>query len=101
MLRNSLAGPQIIHMAVPTYDKFIEPILRFLATHPEGAVAREAHDAAAAALGLSDSDKQGLQLSGQTAIYKNRAGWAHDRLKRAGFSTSTRRGFWRLTPEGL
>ncbi|WP_254895572.1 hypothetical protein, partial [Salmonella enterica] len=23
-------------MAVPTYDKFIEPVLRFLATRPEG-----------------------------------------------------------------
>lgn len=26
---------------VPTYDKFIEPILRYLASRPQGAVARE------------------------------------------------------------
>jgi len=35
------------------------------------------------------------------AVYRNRAGWAHDRLKRAGLSSSPRRGFWRITSEGL
>ena len=29
-------------MPVPTYDQFIEPILHFLAAHPEGAIANEA-----------------------------------------------------------
>ena len=37
---------------LPTYDRFIEPLLRFLAGRPEGAPAREAHEAAADALGL-------------------------------------------------
>lgn len=27
-------------MTVPTYDKFIEPILRYRAGHPDGALAR-------------------------------------------------------------
>lgn len=88
-------------MPVPTYDQFIEPILRFLAMHPDGAVAREVHEIAAATLGLSDADKQELLPSGLQPIYKNRAGWAHDRLKRAGLSASPRRGFWKLTPEGM
>lgn len=35
-------------MPVPTYDKFIEPILRFLASNPNGVVAKDAHEAAAA-----------------------------------------------------
>lgn len=34
-------------MSVPTYDQFIEPILRYLAATPEGATARDAHEAAA------------------------------------------------------
>ena len=34
-------------------------------------------------------------------MYKNRAGWAHDRLKRAGLSSSPRRGVWKVTPEGV
>jgi len=87
-------------MNVPTYDKFIEPILRYLVKHPEGAVARDVHEAAADALGLDDSQRQVLIASGQPA-YKNRAGWAHDRLKRAGLSSSFKRGYWKLTPEGL
>lgn len=88
-------------MTIPTYDKFIEPILRFLATKPDGVSAREAHDAAARALGISEVDRQELLPSGAQPIYKNRAGWAHDRLKRAGLSSSPRRGFWQLTTQGL
>lgn len=87
-------------MSVPTYDQFVEPILRFLATRPDGAAAREAHDAAAEALQLSDEQRQVLIGSGQ-AMYKNRAGWAHDRLKRAGLSGSPRHGHWKLTAAGI
>ncbi len=88
-------------MTVPTYDQFIEPILRILATKPDGIHARDAHDEAAKILGLSESDKQELLPSGIQRVYKNRAGWAHDRLKRAGLSSSTRRGFWKLTEKGI
>src|SRR5580692_5644473 len=88
-------------MTVPTYDQFIEPLLRFLAEHPEGARASDAHEAVAARLGLSDEDRAERVPSGVQPLYKNRNGWAHDRLKRAGFSTSPRVGFWKLTPEGL
>lgn len=87
-------------MTVPTYDKFIEPILRFLAAHPDGALARDAHEAAADMLGIATEDKLVLLPSGTQPIYKNRAGWAHDRLKRAGLSSSPRRGFWQLTDQG-
>jgi restriction system protein len=87
-------------MPVPTYDRFIEPILRYLAAHPDGAQARDVHDAAAVALGLSDSDRAELLPSGVQTVYKNRAGWAHDRLKRSGLSTSLKRGFWKLTDAG-
>ena len=88
-------------MAVPTYDCFIEPVLRFLAQHLDGVAAKEAHEAAAAALGISDEEKQELLPSGAQPIYKNRAGWAHDRLKRAGLSSSPRRGTWKITKDGL
>jgi len=88
-------------MTVPTYDKFIEPILRYLASKPGGALARDAHEAAAKALAISEADLQELLPSGTQPIYKNRSGWAHDRLKRAGLSTSPRRGYWRLTEQGV
>lgn len=88
-------------MPVPTYDQFIEPLMRYLARHPDGVVAREAHEAVAQALGLSELEKGELVPSGTQPIYKNRAGWAHDRLKRAGLSSAPRRGFWKLTPAGI
>lgn len=87
-------------MAVPTYDKFIEPVLRFLAAKPEGVPARDAHEAAAETLNLDDNQRAEVIASGQL-VYKNRAGWAHDRLKRAGLSQSLSRGKWCLTPEGV
>jgi restriction system protein len=88
-------------MAVPTYDLFIEPVLRYLAAHPVGVSAKDAHEAAADVLCISDEDRQELLPSGAQLIYKNRAGWAHDRLKRAGLSSSPRRGTWKITQEGL
>ncbi len=86
-------------MPVPTYDKFIEPILRYLAAHPRGVRAGDAHEAAAKALGLTPEEKQEVLSSGQP-YYKNRAGWAHDRLKRAGLSKSPKRGTWFITEAG-
>jgi restriction system protein len=88
-------------MAVPTYDQFIEPILRYLAVHPDGAAARDVHEAAASVLQVSDADRAEILPSGVQLVYKNRAGWAHDRLKRAGLSTSRRRGYWQLTEAGV
>lgn len=87
-------------MAVPTYDQFIDPVLRFLAQHPDGALARDAYEAAANSLGLTAAQRAELLPSGRQAVYNNRAGWAHDRLKRAGLSSAPRRGFWKLTDEG-
>ncbi|MHC8303252.1 restriction endonuclease [Pseudomonas sp. ZS1P83] len=87
-------------MSVPTYDQFIEPILRFLVTKTDGAPTRDAQEAAAKTLQLTEEQRQELTASGQ-ATYKNRAGWAHDRLKRAGLSSCAKRGYWKLTDAGV
>ncbi|MDG9729397.1 restriction endonuclease [Ignatzschineria sp. RMDPL8A] len=84
---------------VPSYDFFIEPVLQVLANCPEGVPAREVHEAAADYLDLSHDARLETVSSGQ-AIYKNRSGWAHDRLKRAGLSESISRGVWCLTEKG-
>lgn len=88
-------------MPVPTYDQFIEPLLRYLAAHPDGVRARDAHDAAADALNLSPADRTEMLTSGMQPVYKNRTGWAHDRLKRAGYSACPKRGIWQLTETGF
>ncbi|UJR78523.1 restriction endonuclease [Sandaracinus amylolyticus] len=87
-------------MALPTYDQLIEPLLRFLATRPDGVRVSEARDAIATQLAISTDDRAVMLPSRQQPIYDNRVGWAHDRLKRAGLSTSARRGFWVLTERG-
>lgn len=59
-------------MAVPTYDKFIEPVLRFLAYKPDGVPARDAHEAAADTLNIDDNQRTEVIARGQL-VYKNRA----------------------------
>lgn len=54
-----------VSMAVPTYDKFIEPLLlRYLADKPNGIPARDAHEAAADALNLDDNQRAEVIASG-------------------------------------
>ena len=88
-------------MPIPTYDQFIDPLLRYLAAHPEGARTGEIQEALADEMGFSEEERQELLPSGAQAVYKNRIGWAHDRLKRWGLSESPKRGVWRLTPTGV
>jgi len=85
---------------IPTYDQFIEPLLRYLAQHPQGVVTREIQEALADRMGLTD-EQRATQLPSGAQVYKNRIGWAHDRLKRADLSVSPKRGFWQLTPLGV
>jgi len=88
-------------MTVPTYDQFIDPLLRFLAQNPQGAPTAVAQTACADALGISEEDRAQRLPSGTQVVYRNRAGWAHDRLKRAGYSHSPKRGYWQLTDAGM
>jgi restriction system protein len=88
-------------MAIPTYDKFIEPILRYLTKHPDGERASVVYESAAEALGISEDDKLMVLPSRTQPVYKNRVGWAHDRLKRAGLSSAPRHGYWKLTAKGV
>ena len=87
-------------MSVPTYDHFIEPLLRYFADHKDGASIADVYEALATRTGLTPEDRAELLPSGSQPLFKNRIGWAHDRLKRASLSESPRRGFWKLTPKG-
>lgn len=87
-------------MTLPTYDQFIAPLLSLLAAHPEGLTTAAAQTAVADAVGLTEEQRAVRLPSGVQAVYRNRIGWAHDRLKRAGYSHSPKRGYWKLTEEG-
>ncbi len=85
---------------VPTFDQFIEPLLRHLASRREPEKSSDAHEAMARAMNLTEAQKAEELPSRRQPVYKNRIGWAHDRLKRAGLSTSPKRGYWQLTDQG-
>jgi len=87
-------------MAIPTYDQFIEPLLRFLGSKPQGVSTSEVYVALADSVGLTDDEREQLLPSRRQPVYQNRIGWAHDRLKRAGLSQSRERGTWQLTSAG-
>lgn len=86
-------------MTVPPFDQFIEPLLRYLGAQTAPVSAGDAHEAVADVLGLSEAQRRQTISTGQPT-YKNRCGWAHDRLKRAELSQSRRRGYWELTERG-
>ena len=88
-------------MPIPTYKKFIEPILRYLALHHQGTRIRDVYEAVATHLGLSDQEKLETYPTGWDTVYKNRARFAHDRLKRAGLSSGPQPHFWQLTTKGI
>ena len=87
-------------MSVPTFDRFIYPLAKFLYEHPIGVKAAQAFDAVADRAGLTEFQREEYLPSGNQPVYKNRIGWAHDRLKRARLSSSVQRGVWCLTDEG-
>ena len=86
-------------MSVPTFDQFIFPLLRLLGEHPDGLRARDAHSALADALHLADDVRRAMLPAGGRP-YKNRIGWAQDRLKRRGLTLSPKRGLWQITDSG-
>jgi restriction system protein len=92
---------RLVAMPVPTFDEFIAPLLKLLAERREGMSIVDVYETLADRAKLSSDDRAELLPSGAQPVYKNRIGWAHDRLKRARLSESPKRGFWKLTPEGL
>jgi len=88
-------------MAIPTYDQFIEPLLRHLAKHPDGVRSGDIYGVLADQVGLTESERLERLPSRMQPVHHNRVGWAHDRLKRAGYSTSAKRGTWKITDAGL
>lgn len=88
-------------MGIPAYDELMHPVLAVLADFPQGVRARDVYEAVADRVGLTEEERTLLLPSGRQAVYKNRIGWAHDRLKRAGWTVFAKRGVWRITAEGI
>ena len=50
---------------------------------------------------LTDEEKSELLPSGTQAVFNNRVGWARSYLKQAGLLTSPKRGYFRISEQGL
>ena len=88
-------------MAIPTYDQIMLPLLKWAAECREDIQVRESVEAMAEHYSLSDEDRAQLLPSGQQALLDNRVAWARTYLKKAGLIDSPKRGFFRVTAQGL
>jgi len=62
--------------------------------------AKDVYTAVADLAGVTTEERTEMLPSKIQAVYVNRIGWAHDALKRSLISSSPKRGYWLLTPEG-
>ncbi len=86
-------------MAVPDFQSFMLPLLKFSADgteHTQG----EAVDALARQLNITDADRKEMLPSGRQARFDNRIAWAVVYLRKAGFLESLRRGKFKITERG-
>lgn len=87
-------------MPLPGYQQIMLPLLRMCADDTEHSL-REAIQRLTVEFCLTESEQRELLPSGQQTIFENRVGWARTYLKKAGLLTSTRRGFFQITPRGM
>ena len=78
-------------MAVPEFQTFILPLLKYMADHQEHKSA-EATDRLADDLGLSEQDRSELLASGIQTRLRNRVSWAFIYLERAKLLERVARG---------
>lgn len=88
-------------MAVPTYDKFMLPLLTLTADQKEHHIAEDREIIANKVLRLSEEDKRVLLPSGRQTNYENRLYWARTYLTKAGLLETTGRGKYKITERGL
>lgn len=87
-------------MSLPSYVHFIGPLLEYLGEQRAPVRPGTVYQELANRLRLSEQDRTELLPSGRQPVFKNRIGWAHDALKRAGLSSAPLRGSWQITGAG-
>ena len=87
-------------MAVPDYQSVMLPLLKFSEERKAEISTDDAVEALATRLGLTDDDLKEMLPSGLQRTFVNRVGWAATYMKKAGLLAPTRRGYYRITPQG-
>ena len=87
-------------MPIPDYQTIMLPILQLAADQQEHKFSDCVQSLADKFL-LTDEEKSELLPSGTQAVFNNRVGWARSYLKQAGLLASPKRGYFRVTEQGL
>lgn len=88
-------------MAVPDYQTFMLPVLRYIGSHPERDVPMtELKSAMAAEFKLGEEDLNQQLPSGTQTTFVNRLSWAGVYMKKAGLLIAPRRGHLQITSRG-
>jgi restriction system protein len=85
-------------MAIPDYETFMLPLLRYLAEGEHSL--QEAVNALAEQFSISESDRQILLPSGRAPLIYSRVQWAATYLAQAGLLSRPRRGVLQITDRG-
>jgi restriction system protein len=89
-----------IGMAIPDYQAYMLPLLRF-AEDKQVHRLSEAIDTLADRFKLTKEDRETLLPSGTQFVMANRVGWARTYMKKAGLLTDPKRGSFQITDRGL
>ncbi len=87
-------------MAIPDYQTLMLPVLKLASDEIEHRFS-QAVEALADEFSLTQEERSELLPSGSQAVFNNRVGWARSYLKQAGLLASPKRGFFRITEDGL
>lgn len=88
-------------MTVPNYQDFMNPVLKVYAELGKEAKTKDIETKVADILELSPQDRLLLLKSGSISIVSSRTYWAGYYLYAAGLLERPRRGFYKISPEGL
>lgn len=88
------------NMPIPDYQTLMLPVLRLASDQQEHKFS-DSVQSLAAEFSLSDEEKNEVLPSGSQAVFNNRVGWARSYLKQAGLLASSKRGYFRITEQGL
>ena len=89
-----------VNMPIPNYQTIMLPLLQLAADKQEHKFS-DSVQYLAEQFSLTDEEKGELLPSGTQAVFNNRVGWARSYLKQAALLSSPKRGYFRITEQGL
>ena len=87
-------------MSIPTLRQIKRPLLQLVADGREFQL-RDIVGPLASHFALTDEERREVLPSGRVRRFYNRCGWAQKELKQEGLLESTRRGYHKITDQGL